>query len=79
MICITDEVKTKIAEYVSRIKDETYTHRPKEKKMRSNVWKVFHEIIDDMGNVIENFYYCPQCETVEYSHSYYSTVLQHSF
>lgn len=62
-----DEIKQKIEEYTVQIKNEIYTHRPKENARKSVVWNVFHEILDDKDNAVEQFYYCIECQTVLHS------------
>lgn len=60
-------MKSKVEEYRIQIKSEIYTHRAK-KNVRSNMWNVFHEIIDDKGDAVENFYFCTKCESIKYSY-----------
>lgn len=57
----------KIAEYSEEIKIENYTHRAKSNIRSSSVWEVIHEIVDDTGNAIDQFYFCTECEAVLYS------------
>lgn len=60
-------MKTRANEYSSRIIDGIYSHRAK-KNSRSNVWNIFHELIDDNGDVVDNFYFCTKCDSIEYSY-----------
>lgn len=67
MILIPDEVKSKIEDVRIQIESGTYTHRPK-MKARSNIWTIFDEIIDDKENVVQHFYFCTKCHSIEYSY-----------
>lgn len=69
-ISIPDEAIAKISEYMSKIKDGTYTHRAKSKS-RSPVWQILHEIFDDRGKKVANFYYCTTCKKVLYNYSHH--------
>lgn len=62
-----DQIKEKIAEYTDQIETEIFTHREKKDVRTSSVWNVFHEIVDDSGNSIEQFYFCTKCKTVQHS------------
>lgn len=46
-----------------------YTHSQRQKRARSEVWKKFHEIRNATDEVVKNFYFCLQCETVIHSAS----------
>lgn len=64
---ISDEIKERIADYSEKIKTAHFLHRAKPNARSSSVWNVFHEIIDDDGNAIDQFYFCTNCKTVEHS------------
>lgn len=60
-------MKSRTKEYHDLIENGTYSLRAR-KNARSNAWKIFHEIIDDKGDAVDNFYFCVQCKSIEYSY-----------
>lgn len=40
------------------IKNGTFTHSKKHNVRSSHVWEVFHQINDDKGDSVEDFYFC---------------------
>lgn len=69
MMCVlfTDEVKVKIEEYSRKLMSKNFTHGVKPGVKTSSVWNVFHQIFDDEGNIIHQFYFCTKCNDVVYS------------
>lgn len=68
-------------ECLDKIKSGIFTHREKQHSRSSRVWDFFHEIVDDSGRTVEEFYFCIECETVlHFARLYGSTsqLLRHS-
>lgn len=63
----------KIIECDEQIKNGVYTHREIQEARTSIVWDFFHEIFDDSGNKIEQFFYCIECKSVQYSARLYGS------
>lgn len=61
----TDEVKRRIIDLQEKIWCKTYTHKKKQ-DARSEVWDVFHVIVNDKGDELDQFFYCNKCEQVKF-------------
>lgn len=60
-----------VAERIIKIEEEiirgNYSHHPKSKARASIVWTVYHEIHDNDGAPIINFFYCTKCQAITHS------------
>lgn len=74
IIYFTDEVKERIIDFHEKIRSKIYTHRRKQVG-RSDVWDVFHVIVNDEGHELDQFFYCIKCEQIMYIRSAATTQL----
>lgn len=61
-------MKKYVIELHDKIRSKTYTHRKKQ-DARSEVWDVFHVIVNDEGGELDQFYFCIKCEQIIYVRS----------
>lgn len=60
-----EEVTCRIADLREKIQAKTYTYEGR-KGLKSDVWDVFYNILDESGKEIEQFFYCIKCSEIEY-------------
>lgn len=71
-------MKRRIIDLHEKIRSKMYTHRRK-KDARSEVWDVFHVIVNEKGDELDQFFYCIKCEQIKFIRSSATTqLLRHS-
>lgn len=56
--CILGEIQLRINDLIEKVRSNLYTYRKKQDARTSIVWDFFHIIVDEIGNDVEQFYYC---------------------
>lgn len=70
----------RIIELRENLNSNLFSHRKNNDARSSIVWNIFHIIIDDKGDDVDQFYYCTECTEIKYIRSDGSTtqLLRHS-